>query len=418
MRQLTIYRHLKLSAKMITRVCATRHPARTLLIFAILSNSLVGAQPKDPTADPLLSAAAASSGWSSHYASLTNVRYRATISEQSNESSVGTDAVIRKYRDGDRLHVIVDYNDYLTATGAIVARQSQRAIVSDSSRRVSWWSPRDQPLTGTVQVARSPKRLQEMKLIDDSDPATGSFLDGNIDGLGNIIDLMTADIASAASSTRVHDEEWNGIPCKVVQVQAQTRRTAVWIAPAKSDVVVKYSLDSSDAATGPVKAQFEATDYLNVDGRTIVGAGHSSRSWIVASDHSSWQESVDARRVKLNLHPNLSEQGLFTTSGVPDGIRVFFDELPDVGVDFIWSKGSPVANIDADLFSQLETSVQRTSAGEVAKSSPLLSPSAAAAEPDPSASHVTQLWLVLGGTAVISTLILAGIFISGRSLRA
>jgi hypothetical protein len=257
-----------------------------------------------------------------------------------------------------------------------------------------------------------------MKLIDESDPATGCCLDGYVDGAGNIVALMNADIVSSSAATQVHEENWNGISCEVVQSQTPNRRIVIWIAPASGSIAVKYVVESNDPDTGPTTAEFEATAFHNIDGYIAVSAGRSTRTWMVASDRTKWRETVQATRTALNLHPDFDEPNLFTTRGVPSGIRVFFDDLPDVGIDFVWNNGAPMAKVDADLFSELGTSLQRTSAGEIAKTSPASEAAFDAASFGGESRRMSQLWLVLLGSAAISAIALIAIYLGRRTLRA
>jgi len=403
------------------RVCISRascNVLRTFIAMLTLASLSASAQTTQASARDLLAAAAASAPWSMHYASVTDVRYRATFGTAANQSSVGTDSVVRKYRDRERLHITIDYIDYLTSTGELVTRATRREIVSDPKQRVGWWFPFDKPLSGTAQLAKSTKQIEAMKLIDESDPATGCCLDGYVDGAGNIVALMNADIVSSSAATQVHEENWNGISCEVVQSQTPNRRIVIWIAPASRNIAVKYVLESNDPDTGPTTAEFEATAFHNIDGYIAVSAGRSTRTWMVASDRTKWRETVQATRTALNLHPDFDEPNLFTTRGVPSGIRVFFDDLPDVGIDFVWNNGAPMAKVDADLFSELGTSLQRTSAGEIAKTSPASEAAFDAASFGGESRRMSQLWLVLLGSAAISAIALIAIYLGRRTLRA
>jgi hypothetical protein len=392
-----------------------------VFLVSMLALPEVRAQTAPASAIDLLAAATGSAPWNMRYVSVTDVRYRAIVQTGTDRSCVGTDSVAKKYRDGARLHIIVDTIDYLTPAGNVIPKASRHEIVSDPSRRIKWWFPPDNPLNGTAQLAKSTKRIQEMNLIDESDPATGCFLDGYIDGLGNIVDLMKSDIAAGAASVTVHQEEWDGISCQVVESQTSTRRLAAWIAPSMENVIVKYLLDGNDPATGPTTALFESSTYQTVDGVTAIRAGHSSRTWTVAGDRSRWQETVDAERTNLDLHPDFNDPNLFTTQGIPNGVRVYLDELPNVGVDFVWNNGAPIAQVDADLFSELGTSVQRTDAGEVAKSSPGVNGPANGPVDDAEfaggSPRTSELWIVLFGSAAMSALVLAGLYLKRGSLR-
>jgi hypothetical protein len=373
--------------------------------------STASAQSALPGARELLAQAAMSGNWGGKYSSVTDVRYRATIGTGGVPQPVGTDSVVRRYVDGDRVHVIVDLLDHVTPDGSVVSQADHKEVLFVPGAHYDWWYPLDHPKIGKLQIAKSTKHLESWKSIDQSDPATGRFLDGNIDGIGNIVEVMRP----LADSAEVRREVWTGIDCNIVETQTAKGRMTIWIATEKPGCIVRYLVDQNDPATGPMREEFVAMEYQMVEGRTVVRSGRSTRSWIDPESRGQWQSTTVADRVQLDLHPQLKEAGLFTTGGVPNGIRVVFQELPNSGVDFTWKDGAPVANVDADLFDQLETSLQRTTAGEIAKRSV---PASAVVDTNSFVAgqrRVTQLRVMLSALVFIAVAVMAGIYFWTRS---
>jgi hypothetical protein len=399
---------LPATVKLPVGVCAM------ICVFALAGPSVKG-QAGEPNARDLLATAAASASWQKCYAGVTDVKYRATDQEGTHQSNLGYDSVVKTFRDNARAHIIVDNIDYLSSIGEVVPRPSRREMLDEPSRRIAWWIPVDKPLSGTVQIAKSAKRLPELKLIDESDPGNGYCLDGKLDGLGSIIDLMIADIATPSATSDVHHERWKDIQCEVVESKTSLRQMSVWIAPAKSNLIVKYRFQTDDPVDGPRMDQFEATTLQIVDGVSVIQAGVCNRTWSLASDRSKWKATVQAQRTKLTFHPDFKQPNLFAATDIPNGVRVFFDDLPDVGVDFVWNNGAPIAKVDAGLFNELGTSIQRTNAGEIAPSSLVPGISAEADTLDRGEKHINQLWLVLTGTAAVSAILLLAIYLGKRN---
>jgi hypothetical protein len=364
-------------------------------------------QTTQSAAEELLQAATRASNWGERYASVTEVKYRATVGEGPHQYVVGTDSVVNKYRDGDRLHIISQFLGHLTRSGAYVARPSRRETVFAQDNRTYWWYPIDSPLTGTAQVARSPQRVTSMRHIDEADSSTGCFLDGGVDGLGNIIDIARA----GEVSPNARHEQVLGADCDVIEARLSTGRASLWIAPSRSSNILKYVLETSDASTGQVQAQFVATSLQTIENRSVVASGLSSRTWTDLDTHAKWHETVDAQRTNLDLHPTFADPKLFTTRTVPNGIRVFLDDMPNVGVDFVWYDGQPVAKVDPDLFSELDTAVQKTIVGTVSHTTPVAASPESEAMNQLAAHRITQMWLILCCSAGIALIALIGIYI-------
>jgi hypothetical protein len=318
------------------------------------------------TSGELLQSAALSADWGERYASVTRIKYRATVEQGPVHYVVGDDAIVKKYLDGAREHLIFELIGSLAPSGAYMANPSRRETVLAGGSRISWWLPLDRPLIGTVQIARSPDRVRSMKLLDQSDSHAGAFLDGVVNSLGNVVDLAKA----GSVSSEVRCEQVDGVPCDVVESTISGGKVSLWIAPSEGHNVIKFILQKDTGDQSPMHEEFEATAIENLGGRSVIRAGRSQCSSIDSTDKAKWQETVEADRLTLDLHPDFSEPNLFTTNDIPDGIRVLLDDMPNVGIDFIWSHGKPVAKVDDNLFTDLAESVQKTTAGEIPKSSP------------------------------------------------
>jgi hypothetical protein len=388
----------------------------TLMLFAIASPSAHGQAASAATSSQeWLRSAVHSIDWVNHYSSITNVRYRASMGEGPARMWVGTDAKVTKYRDGDRLHIIIDFIDHLSRAGEVIRRASRRETVFGPEGRTGWWFPADNPLSGSAQVAKDAARTSKMRLVDECDSNTGAFLDGCVDGLGNVLDLAGA----GTLSPDIQHEQIDGVDCSIVASRSKSTLIKLWIAPSKGNLVVKYLLEQSEGAAGPTRAVFQASSYQNIGNRTIVRAGRSTRSWVDQNDQTKWSETVDAERVDLNLEPDFNQSGLFSTRDVPNGIRVFIDELPNVGVDFIWSNGRPIAKVDTDLFSELDNSVQQTIAGKVSMEAPITPVlETESRNGDGSEQRTTQVWTALIGSAGFAALLLIWLCIKRRNVRA
>jgi hypothetical protein len=363
-------------------------------------------QTTQSTAQELLQAATQASNWGERYASITDVKYRATVGEGPHQYVVGTDAVVNKYRDGDRLHIIIQFRGHLTRSGAYVARPGRRETVFAQDNRTYWWYPSDNPLTGTAQVARSPQRVSSMRHIEETDSSTGCFLDGDVDGLGSIIDIArTGDV-----SPDIRHEQILGADCAIIESRLQTGHASLWIAPSKASNILKYVLEMGDVSSGLVHAQFEAASLQTIQNRIVIAAGRSNRTWTDRDTHAKWQETVDAQRTKLDLHPTFADPNLFTTRTVPNGIRVFLDDMPNAGVDFVWYDGQPVAKVDPDLFSELDTSVQKTIVGTVSQTTPIIATPESEAMNQLAAHRINQMWLILCCSVGIALIALIGLY--------
>jgi hypothetical protein len=364
-------------------------------------------QTSQPLAEDLLRAASQASNWGERYSSITDVKYRATVGEGPHQYAVGTDSVVNKYRDDNRLHIIIQFLGHLTRSGAYVARPGRREIVFAQNNRTYWWYPIDNPLTGTAQVARSPKRVTSMRQIDETDSSTGCFLDGDVDGLGNIVDIARG----GKVAPDIRHEQILGTDCDVIESRLNAGQASLWIAPSKSNNILKYVLEIHDASAGGVHAQFQATSLQTIQNHIVIAAGRSTRTWTDTDTHAKWHETVDAQRTNLDLHPKFTDPNLFTTRAVPNGIRVFLDDMPNAGVDFVWYDGQPVAKVDPDLFSQIDTSVQKTLVGNVSQTTPIAAASESDAMNKMATHRITQMWLILYGTAGIALIGLIGIYI-------
>jgi hypothetical protein len=376
----------------------------TVLAGYFQSPHMANGQTTNAMAIEILSAATASGAWRKCYESTTTIKYRAIVREQSKHYCVGDDSIVRKYREGSRLHIIIDLIDHLSADGTIVKRPGRRQLLFAADVRTMWWCPADKPLSGSAQVATSIERTRAMRVVAQNDVATGAFLDGYVDGVGNMVDVITA----LPPPINVHEEEWNGIKCDVVEAHTASTHAQVWLAASRGHSIVKYQLQKSDAATGPTEADAEATGFQNVDQYILVRSGRSHRTWVDQNTRAHWEETVEADRSELNLHPRFDQPDLFTTREVPNGMRVFLDELPNVGVDFVWKDGKPVPKVDDSLFDELDTSVERTAAGEVSKTPtsaelPFASPEASV---DAGSRRFAQLWIVLGTSALAALALL------------
>ena len=390
-----------------------RHTLHSQCVGMLILHCLLGlcahgyGQTTQSTAEELLRAASQATNWGERYSSVSNLKYRATVGEGPHQYVVGTDSVVNKYRDGERVHIIVQLLGHLTRSGEYVARPSRRETVFAQDSRTNWWYPRDNPLTGTAQVARSPARVSSMRRIDDSDASTGCFLDGNVDGLGNIIDIASG----GDVSPNIRHEQVLGTDCDIIDSRLNAGHASLWIAPSKAGTILKYVLQSSDPANGMVHAQFEATSLRTIENRIVIAAGLSTRTWTDRDTHARWHETVDAQRTSLDLHPEFTEPNLFTTRTVPNGIRVFLDDMPNAGVDFVWYDGQPVAKVDLDLFSELDTSVQKAIVGNVSKMTPIAASGESDAMNQLAAHRITQMWLILYGSAGIALIGLIVIYI-------
>jgi hypothetical protein len=351
--------------------------------------------------------------WTNHYTSTTAVRYRATVGEGTNQYVIGTDAIVNKQCDGANLRIVVDYIDHLTPAGLIVRRASRREILFTEEGRMAWWSPIDRPLTGSLQLARNPDRVEKMRRVALCDCTTGCFLDGYVDGMSHIVDL----IRNVAAPITVRTDTVDGLRCDLVEARTPAEWIRIWVSPSKDSTVVKYVLEQTPAAGLPSRAEFEATQFLTIDDRTLVSAGRSTRSWVDQATHAKWQETVEARRSIVNVHPALNDGDVFTTRDAPNGMRVFLDDLPDVGVDFVWNNGRAVPKVDPALFDELGKSVQRTLSGDQPAPAALAQTGFVEAQNDEAARRMTQLWIVLAGLAAIALLLLAGICLRKRKYR-
>ena len=378
-----------------------------LLCFCSVVHGQMAVQTPVQTPAELLQSAAFSADRGNRYASVTDVKYRASVEQGSVHYVVGDDAVVKKYRDGDREHIVFELTAALSHNGTHIANASRREIVLTGGTRVSWWLPLAKPLIGTVQIARSPERVESMKLVDDSDSHAGAFLDGAVDGLGSIFDIARAGTVSPQSRR----DESEGIDCDVIESTTSTGRALLWIAPSEGNNLVKYILEIDSGPQSPMRAEFEATAFKNLGGKTVIGAGRSQESWVDPGSKAQWHDTVQADRVLLNLHPDLNEPNLFTTNDIPNGVRVLLDDMPNVGVNFVWSHGRPVAKLDEDLFTDLTASLQKTAADEIPKSLP--SPVNLESIPgiNEGRRRLTQLCIALGSIAAIMLAMLIGIYL-------
>jgi hypothetical protein len=260
--------------------------------------------------------------------------------------------------------------------------------------------------------------IEDRRSSDECDVLTGSFLDGNIDGTGNIIALMSAAMALPSVHPILREDRWNGSDCEVVELQTPIQKMVAWILPSKANVIVKYLLEQKDPTNSLSQAEFEATALQNVDGRAVIRAGRCTCTGVDLSDGTKWIETFDAERTELNLHPQFNEPNLFTTHDVPNGVRVFLDDLPNVGLNYIWSGDGPVPKFDADMFDGLKTSLERTSAGEVANVGTTSTDVLATSGPQAGSRRISQLWIVLSGSSALLATVLILILVRRRSVSA
>ena len=230
----------------------------------------------DDNGPALLKAAIAAHAWESRYQSVTTVQYRAKVKEASRQYVVGADSTVSKFQDGDRLRILAELTDHLSPSGTLIKSASRHVTVFAQNVRTSWWSPLEQPLRGTLQLAKDAERVARFRMVARCDCMTGSFLDGYVDGLGNLAELMLQSPASLI----VQDEKVGGIDCKRVESRSANGLMEVWIAPSKGDCVVKFLLQKDDPATGPTRAEFEATSFAEVGNMIAVAAGRSTRNWL------------------------------------------------------------------------------------------------------------------------------------------
>jgi hypothetical protein len=378
-----------------------------LLCFCATLGGQTAVQTPPMTPAQLLQSAALAEDWGDRYASVTNIKYRASIDQGPVHYVVGDDAVVKKYRDRDRQHIVFELLGTLAPNGAYLASSSRRETVLTGGTRVSWWLPLDKPLIGTVQIARSADRVRSMKLVDESNSHAGAFLDGEVDGLGSIIDIARA----GEVSPQIRHEDAGAIPCDVIESTASTGRASLWIAPSEGYNLVKYLLEVNSGAQSPMRFEFEAAAFKNLDGRTVISAGRSQESWVDPASRASWHDTVQADRTTLNLHPEFSEPNLFTTNDIPDGVRVLLDDLPNVGVNFVWSHGKPVAKIEEDLFTDLTASLEKTATDEIPKSVPAPVHLGSVAGIEDARHRMTQLYIALCSIAAIMLAMLIGIYI-------
>jgi hypothetical protein len=375
--------------------CARRRTRAFALVLLCVIGLLSGTRAQDvqPSAGQLLQAASRAVNWGDRYSSIINVKSRITFGPQ--HEMLGKDAVVHKYVDGDQLHIIQELSGHVTH-GAFVAAPFRIQVVVAQGIRTSWAYSPAKPQNGGVQVARSPERVSRMRLVDESDCSAGFFLDGDVDGMGNIVDI----VRSGKVSPEVRHEQVMGIDCDVIESQLSPGSASLWIAPSKGNTIIKFVLQTNHSGE-PMDAQFQAANLQNMGDRISVTSGSYIGDMTDPDTHETYHSTVQAQRTELILHPDLAGPDLFTTHTVPNGLRVHLDDKPNIGVNLVWYDGQPIAKIDPDLFTELDLSVLKTMVGKVSQAMPIADSSAADATSVLAAHRMKRMWLVLFGLAGI-----------------
>jgi hypothetical protein len=344
-----------------------------------------------------------------------------TRTDSGTVSHLGGEWAVKRFCDGPRLHVIIDAITTIFPSGAMEPAHFHWEKLFDPNREMAWRVLSDQPIANTVQLGNGSAKVARMRSLAEADSRCGAFLDGFIDGQARVTDLLRAMNAPIA----ITQDKWNGTDCQILSAQSPAIAIKIWIAPSLGSNIVKFTYDAkNDPDTGPTHWQFSAAAVKNWDGTPVISEGDMSGWFTEVHGTAIWRETIHAQRQTVEMHPSSGQPDIFTDHQVPQGARVFFDDYPNVGVDFVWLNGRPVPKVDPAMFDRLTPEVRRSlldptdnaTLADPALANPLrdIAPSVI----DAGAQRARQVWLLLLGTFTLGTVVLTLQLLRKRGIHA
>lgn len=239
----------------------------------------------------------------------------------------------RQYRMSDgRSHILTDY-----PSGA------HREDIAMKDAHYFWVTTG--PGTGLVQIAHTPASLTQHRLADRAFEYAGGFLDGVVydRATGNGPGMSLLDLAaSGTSGGTVEATEQAGEKCYRVTMSTTQGRLELWISPSHGNNVIRYELvrAPNPETGGALHVICEATEFTKVGNTTLISAGRVETTWTDGHGIKASRQTV-AKRSDIVLKPELNDPLLFSTRGIPNGLRVVDEDAPDA-VEMIWQDGRPM----------------------------------------------------------------------------
>lgn len=326
-------------------------------------------------AEQLLNRAAAAVRLPSGYVIKSEVifqaRYEGTgvqVRTSKADDTVPRPYVVTKYAHPDgRMHITVDRSNNTASMYHEIILNNEYALLCRCS---GYSADKASPERAFVRIARTAQDLRKWKNVIDHEPRYGEFLnamlpDGTEDGASVIELAQRGTLNPAVGQEKVG--EWD---CLTVSSMIPGGQVHLWIAPSKGYNLAKWTIEWKDQPLPRYRdfhASFEATGFLEIDGR-IIPAGGRLKSYDVAQSESeekqilrSWQ-TVEARRLFIDFHPEFDEPWLFTPAHIPDGTPVRFTDEHASPLRYIWQGGQPVIRIgqgEQQLLEQIDQEIRK-----------------------------------------------------------
>lgn len=317
--------------------------------FAVGQSTPVNGGPNN--AKDLLRLAGEALAWPDRYVVFLEVDRRLTRGRPPAQDTTGGCVFVRIYADGyGRMHVESDARCVPGVDNALTWRAGHGEHILTSQHHIVFSYMLDNPLASAkVQMARTPQNIDKWRKLLHQDAHLGQFLNGVIedgsDSGCSVIDLaQQGQVDSSLEYERIHDLE-----CVVVRSQLPNGVVCLWLVPSRNYLPVKYEVDlpsPNSSIYQNVKAVFEATEFLRIDDRWILGGGRLRSEGLVKDTHLPWTDCVQARRVFVNFNPPSQVfASKFEPRGIPEGARVILEDALTSPLKYIWHNGQPVVKV-------------------------------------------------------------------------
>lgn len=338
--------HLDATTKLIGRVM----PSWLRLVFAVgfgMSMLDVPASARAavaPTAGEVLRFAAAAPGWT------TGRHKTVTAARTAHHDSVGlladfTSVVTRLRESPDRVYSRIETTE-LARRGSATSRPSEATvserILADNQHAV--YMP-----AAHFQLARHRKDVDKWRGITKADTGSGGFLEGWLSSEAGEIRAVPDFARAAGDRLAVAADEVEGEHCYRVDAHTDEYGLTFWVAPAKGYNLIKYEFKSKKATKIKYAVRVSKVKLTTVDGRWVSREGTYECEYSSGSgddEAEPMREVVSVRRTLIDLNPAAFDQSLFTLARIPDGMKVFVEDMRDSPLRHVWRDGEPKPAVD------------------------------------------------------------------------